>query len=71
MPKSLTDTLNVYEKVKYRWVSAFKFNLHNITRLSLAKVAQASMMGSTSHWLMLFTMTLHIQRVFKQNGRTE
>ena len=41
--------------------------MHNITRSSLAEAAQ----GSTSHWLMLFTMTLQIQSVFKQNGRTE
>ena len=34
--KSLTDTLNFWDKVKYRWASAFKFNLHNITRSSLA-----------------------------------
>ena len=71
MSKSLTDILSVREKVKYRWASSFKFDLHNITRLSLAEAAQTSMIGSTSHWLMLFTMTLQIQRVFNQNGRTE
>ena len=58
MSKSVTDTLNVCEKVKYRWASAFKFNLDNTTRSSLADAAQASMMGSASHWLMLFTMAL-------------
>ena len=41
--KSLTDTLNFWDKVKYRCASAFKFNLHNITRSSLAEAAQASM----------------------------
>ena len=41
--KSLTDTLNFWDRVKYRWASAFKFNLHNITRSSLAEAAQASM----------------------------
>ena len=46
--KSLTDTLNFWERVKYRWASAFKFNLHNITRSSLAEAAQVSM-KVTSH----------------------
>ena len=41
--KSLTDALNFWERVKYRWASAFKFNLHNITRSSLAEAAQVSM----------------------------
>ena len=45
--------------------------MDNITRSSQAKAVQASKMGSTSHWLMLFTRTLQIQRVFEQNGRTE
>ena len=41
--KFLTDTLNFWDRVKYRLASAFKFNLHNITRSSLAEAAQASM----------------------------
>ena len=41
--KSLTDTLNFWDKVKYRWASAFEFNLHNITRSSLAEAARTSM----------------------------
>ena len=44
--KSLTDTLNFWDKVKYGWVSAFEFNLHNITRSSLAEAAQTSMKGA-------------------------
>ena len=43
LSKSLTDTLNFWDTVKYRWVSAFNFNLHNNTRSSLAQAAQASM----------------------------
>ena len=39
--KSLTDTLNFWDKIKYRWASAFKFNLYSITRSSLAEAAQA------------------------------
>ena len=41
--KSLTDTLNFWDRVKYRRGSPFKFNLHNIARSSLAEAAQASM----------------------------
>ena len=46
MSKSLTDTLNFWDKVKYGWVSAFEFNLHNITRSKLAEAAQTSMKGA-------------------------
>ena len=35
--------VNFWDKIKYRWASAFKFNLHKITRFSLAEAAQASM----------------------------
>ena len=41
--KSLTDTLNFWDKIKYRWASAFKFNLCNITRSNLAEAAQVFM----------------------------
>ena len=37
------STLNFWDKIKYRWASAFKFNLRNITRSNLAEAAQAFM----------------------------
>ena len=43
MSKSLTNTLIFWDKVKYRWASAFKFNLHNVTRSSQAEAAHPFM----------------------------
>ena len=43
MSKSLTDTLIFWDKVKYRWASAFKFNLHDVTRSSQAEAAHPFM----------------------------
>ena len=41
--KPLTDMINFWDNVKYRWVTAFKFNTHQVSRSSLAEAAQASM----------------------------
>ena len=41
--KSLFDMLRFWDSARYRWASAFKKNLHNCTRSSLAEAAQASM----------------------------
>ena len=72
MSKSLTDTLNFWDKVKYRQASTFKFYLHNITRSSFAEEAQASMKAADEINVsqidaVYYDMTVH--RVFVQNGK--
>ena len=41
--KSLNDTLTFWDNINWRWATAFKSNLHNVHRSSLAEAAQASM----------------------------
>ena len=41
--KAFIDTLNFWDKIKYRLATAFKKSLHKVPQSSLAKSAQASM----------------------------